>query len=184
MSEPTIDLEQLLKLRFLTRFRDLGLAKWWNAKGQPGPLGAAALGGGFPRTYRFAHAPSVFKLAAHHCAGVLEAQGCVTLWRLPDVAEETFETRWEHWADHASEWAGFFKESKALGTGDRTFEVASRRGVKSLGKLRRAAEGRAGPLPGLPSRSDADVASANRTGVVEFFAERPAVLAQLPEQAE
>ncbi|MGE4057006.1 MAG: BrxE family protein [Vicinamibacterales bacterium] len=44
----------------VARFGEMNLAKWWNTKGQLGPLGTAALRRGFPRTHRFAQARSVF----------------------------------------------------------------------------------------------------------------------------
>lgn len=71
MTVPRIDLDRLLKLRLLVaRFGEMDLAKWWNAKGQLGRLGAATLRRGFPRTHRFAQARSVFAVAAHRCAEV------------------------------------------------------------------------------------------------------------------
>ena len=104
MSGPTIDLDRLLKLRLVVaRFGEMDHAKWWNTKGQLGRLGAAALRRGFPRTHRFAQARSVFAVAAHRCAEVFEPPGCVTLWRFPEVIEEAFDARWEHWLDNAAE---------------------------------------------------------------------------------
>ncbi|MBL8841977.1 MAG: BrxE family protein [Planctomycetes bacterium] len=158
------DLDRLLKLRLLVaRFGEMDLAKWWNTKGQLGPLGAAALRRGFPRTHRFAQARSVFAVAAHRCAEVFDPPGCVTLWRLPENVEEGFDARWEHWLDHASEWTGLFENLESLSGNDlidvlRTFEVVSERDVEAYGKLRRSAEGRAVPLPGTFSSTDADIA--------------------------
>lgn len=160
----SIDLERMLKLRLVVaRFGEMDLAKWWNTKGQLGRLGAAALRRGFPRTHRFAQARSVFAVAAHRCAEVFEPPGCVTLWRLPEVVEEAFDGRWEHWLDHASEWTSFFEKLESLSGTDlpdilRAFEIVSERDVAAYGKLRRSAEGRAVPLPGIFSGTDADVA--------------------------
>lgn len=160
----SIDLERLLKLRLVVaRFGEMDLAKWWNTKGQLGRLGAAALRRGFPRTHRFAQARSVFAVAAHRCSEVFEPPGCVTLWRLPEVVEEAFDARWEHWLDHASEWTGFFEKLESLSGTDlsdilRAFEIVSERDVAAYAKLRRSAEGRAVPLPGIFSGTDADVA--------------------------
>jgi hypothetical protein len=161
---PWIDLDRLLKLRLLVaRFGEMDLARWWNTKGQLGRHGAAALKRGFPRTHHFAQARSVFAAAAHRCAEVFEPPGCVTLWRLPEATEEEFEARWEHWLDNTSEWAAFFERLETLRDSDlsvvlRAFEVVSDRDLDAYSKLRRSGEGRAVPLPGTFSGTDADVA--------------------------
>lgn len=163
MTSPAIDLDRLLKLRLVVaRFGEMDLAKWWNTKGQLGKMGAAVLRRGFPRTHRFAQARSVFAVAAHRCAEVFEPPGCVTLWRLPEAIEEEFDARWEHWLDHASEWTPFFEKLETLQGTDlvsalRTFELVGEPDVVTYGKLRRSAEGRAVPLPGLFSGTDEDV---------------------------
>lgn len=159
-----LDLDRLLKLRLLVaRFGEMDLAKWWNTKGQLGRLGAVTLRRGFPRTHRFAQARSVFAVAAHRCAEVFEPPGSVTLWRLPEAVEEEFDARWEHWLDNASEWTPFFEKLETLPGADlagilRAFEVASERDLEAYARLRRSAEGRAVPLPGLFSGTDEDVA--------------------------
>jgi hypothetical protein len=164
MTSASIDLDRLLKLRLVVaRFGEMDLARWWNTKGQLGKLGAAALRRGFPRTHHFAQARSVFAVAAHRCAEVFEPPGCVTLWRLPEATEEEFDARWEQWLDNASDWAPFFQKLEALQGTDlvaalRSFDVVSDRYVEAYGKLRRSAEGRAVPLPGVFSGSDDDVA--------------------------
>jgi hypothetical protein len=110
MTAIAIDLDRLLKLRLaVARFGETDLAKWWNTRGQLGPLGTAALKRGLPRTHHFAQARSVFAVAAHRCAEVFEPPGCVTLWRLSESVEEAFDARWEHWLDHAGEWNSFFE---------------------------------------------------------------------------
>src|SRR5688572_28433555 len=109
MTGSSINFDRLLKLRLIVaRFGEMDIAKWWNTQGQLGRLGAAALRRGFPRTHYFAQARSVFAVAAHRCAEVFEPPGSVTLWRLPEAIEEEFDTRWEHWLDHAEEWQPFF----------------------------------------------------------------------------
>lgn len=164
MTGPALDLDRLLKLRLLVaRFGEMDLAKWWNTKGQLGRLGAAALRRGFPRTYRFAQARSVFAVAAHRCAEVFEPPGCVTLWCLPEAIEEAFDARWEHWIDHAGEWVAFFEMIESISGSDltkilRDFELVSERDLEACVKLRRSAEGRAVPLPGFFCGTDADVA--------------------------
>lgn len=163
MSSHSIDLDRLLKLRLVVaRFGEMDIAKWWNTKGQLGALGAAALKRGFPRTHHFAQARSVFAVAAHRCGEVFEPPGCVTLWRLPEAIEEEFDTRWEHWLDHAAEWRPFFQKLEGLQGTDlvaalRGFEVISDADAEGVARLRRSAEGRAVPLPGVFSPTDADV---------------------------
>lgn len=159
-----LDLEQLFKLRVVVaRFGEMDLAKWWNTKGQLGRLGAATLRRGFPRTHRFAQARSVFAVAAHRCSEVFEPPGCVTLWRLPEPVEEAFDARWEHWLDNAGEWTAFFDKLETLSGTDlaahlRSFELVNDRDLEAFGKLRRSAEGRAVPLPGIFASTDADIA--------------------------
>lgn len=159
-----VDLERLLKLRLVVaRFGEMDLAKWWNTKGQLGRLGALALRRGFPRTHRFAQARSVFAVAAHRCAEVFDPPGCVTLWRLPEAVEEAFDARWEHWLDNAGAWTNFFEKLASLSGSDlaellRAFELVEERDIEAYRKLRRSAEGRAVPLPGVFSGTDADVA--------------------------
>jgi hypothetical protein len=162
-TDPAIDLDRLLQLRLVVaRFGEMDLAKWWNTKGQLGKTGAAALRRGFPRTHRFAQARSVFAVAAHRCAETFDPPGCVTLWRMPEATEEEFDARWEHWLDHASDWAPFFEKLETLQGTDlvsilRAFELVSDRDVTAYNKLRRSAEGRAVPLPGLFSGTGEDV---------------------------
>lgn len=161
---PPINLEKLMKLRLaVARFGEMDNAKWWNTQGQLGRLGAVALKRGLPRTHRFAQARSVFAVAAHRCAEVFEPPGCVTLWRLPEAIEEEFDARWEHWLDNATEWSSFFEKLETLlgedlGSILRSFEIVDDQDLSSAAKLRRSAEGRAVPLPGVFSGADADVA--------------------------
>ena len=163
MSAPPIDVERLLKLRLVVgRFGEMDLARWWNTKGQLGRLGATALRRGFPRTHHFAQARSVFAIAAHRCAEVFDPPGCVTLWRLPEAIEEEFDARWEHWLDHAIEWQPFFQKIELLQGTDliatlRGLELVSDLEVEGFARLRRSAEGRAVPLPGVFSGGDSDV---------------------------
>jgi hypothetical protein len=101
-------------------------------------------------------------VAAHRCAEVFNPPNCVTLWRLPEATEEEFDARWEQWLDHADGWNPFFEKLQALGGIDLPsilleLELVSTQDVEASGKLRRSAEGRAVPLPGLYSGSDTDV---------------------------
>ncbi|MEP7307491.1 MAG: BrxE family protein [Acidobacteriota bacterium] len=153
-----------MKLRLtVARFGEMDVAKWWNTKGQLGPLGAAALRRGFPRTHRFAQARSVFAVAAHRCDELFAPPGCFTLWRLPELVEEEFDARWEQWLDHASEWNTFFQSLERVDPPTDLVEALASRDlvhdgdVGALSRLKRSAEGRAVPLPGTFEGSNQDV---------------------------
>ena len=141
----------------------MDLAKWWNTKGQLGRLGASALRRGFPRTHWFAQAQSVFAVASHRCAEVFDPPGSVTLWRLPEATEEEFDARWEQWLDKSGDWEPFFERVAELSGTDLvsilgSFEVVNATDLDAYTKLRRSAEGRAVPLPGLFSGTEDDLA--------------------------
>jgi hypothetical protein len=159
-----IDLDRLLRLRLtVARFGEMDSAKWWNTKGQLGRLGAMALRRGFPRTHRFAQARSVFAMAAHRCSELFDPPGCVTLWRLPEDVEETFDARWEHWLDNSGHWEPFFERIELLPKSDlvgtlTAFRLVDQSDLDAFGRLRRSVEGRAVPLPGVFSGRDSDVA--------------------------
>lgn len=163
MNPQSINLERLFKFRLIVaRFGEMDLAKWWNTKGQLGRLGTAALRRGLPRTHAFAAARSVFAVAAHRCSEIFDPPGCVTLWRLPETVEEAFDARWEYWIDYASEWALIFKNLESIQETNlivilRTFELVTDRDLETFSRLRRSAEGRAGPLPNRFSSTDSDV---------------------------
>jgi hypothetical protein len=115
MTQATIDFGSLLKLRLVVaRFGEMDLARWWNTRGQLGPLGTAALRRGFPRTHYFAQARSVFGVAAHRCREVFNPPESVTLWQLPNAVEEDFESHWERWLDHVADWTPFFQRLEGL----------------------------------------------------------------------
>src|SRR2546430_2587192 len=164
MTQTAIDLDRLLKLRLVVaRFGEMDIAKWWNTKGQLGRLGAAALRRGFPRTYYFAQARTVFAVAARRCAEVFDPPGCVTLWRLPEAIEEEFESRWEHWLDDSIKWKFWFREIEAvdappdLGAMLRRLDLVGDSHLAAVGRLRRSAEGRAVQLPGTFMGTTEDV---------------------------
>ncbi len=95
-TETAIDLERLFKLRVaIARAGEMDLARWWNTRGQLGPLGTSALRRGLPRTHRFAQARSVFAVAAHRCRELFDPPKCVTLWSLPASVEEELDSRFE-----------------------------------------------------------------------------------------
>jgi hypothetical protein len=120
--EKKIDLDWLLRLRLVVaRCGEMDAQRWWNTEGQLGAYGSRILKRGFPRTHYFAQARSVFAVAAHRCAEVFDPPDAATLWRLPDYAEDAFDTRWESWLDSAGSWTPFFESIAAL----KVFDVAS-----------------------------------------------------------
>ena len=155
-----INFEQLLKLRVaVARYGEMDAARWWNTKGQLGPLGASVLRRGFPRTYRFAAARSVFAVAAQRCVDTFDSPGSITLWKLPPDLEETFEARWEHWLDNAPDWEAFFLTVQEPPKGDfvgwlEQLDLLTEASKQALAKVKRAAEGRAVPLPAQSALSD------------------------------
>jgi hypothetical protein len=160
----TLDYDRLLRLRLVVaRFGEMDLVRWWNTRGQLGRLGAVALRRGFPRTHRFAQGRSVFAVAAHRCDEVFASSGYTTLWRLPELIEEELDARWEHWLDNAREWTPFFQQLEALQGTDlaavlRDYGLVGSHEMETYTKLRRSAEGRTVPLPGVFSGTDSDVA--------------------------
>lgn len=156
-------LDLLLKLRLVVaRFGEMDGAKWWNTRAQLGPLGAAALRRGFPRTHRFAQARSVFSVAAHRCSEVFDPPRSVTLWRLSESIEEDFDARWEHWLEQAGDWEPFFVSMERIESSDLVAALGARDlvgdgDVAVFTHLKRSAEGRAVPLPGTFAGSDQDI---------------------------
>ena len=152
--------EHLLKLRLVVaRLGEMDLNRWWNTNGQLGRLGASVLRRGFPRTYRFAQARAVFAVAGHRCREVFDSPGSVTLWDLPAAVEDELEGTWEQWLDRAEEWEPFFQSLEQPTGTDlsavlRDLGLAGERDLEALSRLRRSAEGRAVPLPGVFSGSD------------------------------
>jgi hypothetical protein len=154
--------ELVMKLRLVVaRVGEMDLARWWNTNGQLGPLGASVVRRGFRRTHYFAQARSVFAVAAYRCREVYDPPGTVTLWNLPAELEDEVELRWEEWLDDAPAWVGFFKElescSADLEAALVRAELATSHDVRQVRKLRRAAEQRAVPVPGVFSSSIEDV---------------------------
>lgn len=158
-----LDLDYLLKLRVvIARVGEMDLAQWWNTRGQLGPLGAAAVRRGLPRTHWFAQARSVFAVAASRCDEVFNPPGSVTLWRLPEDLEERFGARWEHWLDNASDWDDFFKRVAAVATPDlaealRALELLDGEAFAAVERLRLAPGARSLELPAVASGTQADV---------------------------
>ena len=158
-----LNLERLLRLRIVVgRIGEMDISRWWNTKGQLGPLGGSTLRRGFPRTHYFAQARSVFAVAANRCAERFVPPGCVTLFDLPPAVEEEFDARWEYWLDHAQEWGPFFEQVSKIKSSDvagvlGTLELLGKEHLAALAKLRRSAEGRAVELPAPFRGTDDDV---------------------------
>lgn len=159
-----IDFEKLLKIRIVVgRFGEIDVARWWNSNGQLGPVGAAALRRGFPRTYHFAQARSVFAIAANRCDEQLGRQEFVTLWRLPETIEEEFDSRWEGWLDRAADWGPFFDRAEDIAGGDlveqlTSLQLVSEADLAAYSRLGSSEEGRSVVLPDAFVGTDADIA--------------------------
>jgi len=159
----SLNLERLLKLRVVVgRIGEMDRAQWWNTGGQLGPLGAAALKRGLPRTHNFGQARSVFAVAGQRCAEVFDPLGSVTLWRLPSDIENAFEARWEHWLDAASDWSAFFGSVAALDGSDlgealQVLDLIDANDLRAFAGLKTSAEGRALAIPTPFSRTNAEV---------------------------
>ena len=161
-----IDLDNLLRFRLIVaRFGEMDLAKWWNTKGQLGRLGAAALRRGFPRTHHFAQARSVFAVAAHRCAEVFDPPGLRDALAPARGGRGGSSTRAGSTGSTtpASGPPSSSSSSRSQGTRPhrRPARLRARRRTATstrTRKLRRSAEGRAVPLPGVFAGTDADVA--------------------------
>ncbi len=157
----SVDLDRLLKLRLVVaRIGEMDNARWWNTNGQLGPLGAAALRRGLPRTHHFAQARSVFAVAAHRCADLFDPPASMTLWKLPAELEDEFDAQWERWLDDAEAWQTVFQQVEQLQGTDlidplRGMGLLSASDLESFARLKRAAEGRAVPVPGTHRPADA-----------------------------
>lgn len=149
----SVDLDYVLRLRLVVaRVGELDLSRWWNTQGQLGSMGASVLRRGFPRTYRFAQARSVFAVARHRCAELYDAPSSVTLWNLLPELEDAFDHAWAIWIERAADWEPFFAELESC-TPDLAHELvrtglAGERHLEQLKRLRRAAENRAVLLSG------------------------------------
>lgn len=163
---PGIDFDRLFRLRLVVaRYGEMDAARWWNTGDAArrtallGRAGSVLLSRGFPRTHRFAQARLVFEVARVRCAEVFDPPGCVTLWNLPPVIEDQFDARWARWLEDREAWTGFFASIEAppneLLETMKTLGLASANDLEAVSKLRRSAEGRAVPLPGVHVVTDA-----------------------------
>ena len=157
---PNIDFEGLLRLRLVVaRYGEMDVARWWNTGDAVrrtallGGAGSVLMSRGFPRTHRFARARLVFEVARARCAEVFDPPGCVSLWNLPPAIEDQFDARWARWLEDREAWTEFFAAiepppSDLLDT-MKTLGLTSDGDLDDVSKLRRSAEGRAVPLPGV-----------------------------------
>lgn len=162
---PNIDFDKLFRLRLVVaRHGEMDAAKWWNTGDAArrtallGRAGSLLMSRGFPRTHRFAQARLVFEVARARCADRFDPPGCVTLWSLPPAIEDQFDARWARWLEDREKWTDFFAAIEAppsnLLASLKNFGLASDADLNSVSKLRRSAEGRAVPLPGVHTVTD------------------------------
>lgn len=161
-----IDFDRLLRLRLIVaRHGEMDAARWWNTGDSArrtallGRAGSVLMSRGFPRTHRFAQARLVFEVARARCAEVFDPPGCVTLWNLPPAIEDQFDACWARWLENRDAWADFFASIESAP--NELLETLQRLGqaneneLEAISKLRRSAEGRAVPLPGIHVVTDA-----------------------------
>lgn len=160
MSTPSIDFDRVLRLRLVVaRYGEMDAARWWNTGDAArrsallGRAGSVLMSRGFPRTHRFAQARLVFEVARARCAEVFNPPGCVTIWNLPPAIEDQFDARWARWLEDREAWTGFFLSLEAppsdLLDTLKSLGLAGDGDLEAVSKLRRSAEGRAVPLPGV-----------------------------------
>ena len=159
-SPVSIDLDRLLRLRLVVaRFGEMDGARWWNTRGLLGRKGALLMSRGFTKTHHFAQARVVFTVATARCREVFHPPHSMTLWSLPAALEDQFDARWHHWISQRQQWRSFFDALQELPAGD-LLEVLQLLGlvddaqVQAVSRLRRSAEGRAVPLPGMVTPDD------------------------------
>lgn len=155
-----IDFDRLLRLRLVVgRLGEMDAARWWNTGDAArrtallGRAGSVLMSRGFPRTRSFAQARLVFEVARARCAEVFDPPGCITLWNLPPAIEDQFDARWARWLEDRESWAEFFAAIEAppsdLPEAMKELGLAGDGDLEAVSKLRRSAEGRAVPLPGV-----------------------------------
>ena len=160
MVNPDIDLERLFKLRLVVaRYGEMDAARWWNTGDASrrtallGRAGTVLMSRGFPRTHRFAQARLVFAVARARCAEVFDPPGCVTLWNLPAALEDQFDAHWGQWLEARDAWTDFFAQIETppvdLLETMMNLNLMDHADNEAISKLRRSAEGRAVPLPGV-----------------------------------
>jgi hypothetical protein len=158
-----IDFDRLLKLRLVVaRQGEMDAAKWWNTQGVLGPRGAMVYKRGFPSTHALAQAHAVFAVARSRCHELFDPPGCMTLWSLPAAVEDEFEERWQLWLDQLEQgekWSTFFGALERI-QGSNLIAALSERSliseeqIATVSKLKRSAENRSVPLPGIHQPND------------------------------
>jgi hypothetical protein len=178
--EPRVDLERLLKLRLIVaRHGEMDGASWWNTTGILGRHGALALKRGFPFTHHFAQARVAFAVARHRCHELFDPPGCMTLWNLPAAIEDQFDAHWQDWLDQGERWSPIFAQVAAARSDDLLAKLAEAgllepRHLDAAVQLRRSAEGRSVPLPGVHQPTD-DVIALLAAGFAKGEQGRPAI---------
>ncbi|MEZ6197784.1 MAG: BrxE family protein [Planctomycetota bacterium] len=161
-----MNFDRLFKLRLVVaRFGEMDCARWWNTgdteRGSAllGRAGVLLMSRGFRRTHRFAQARVVFEVARARCAEVFDPPRSITLWNLPPAIEDQFDARWARWIEDRDAWSEFFSAIEApprdLLVAMRQLDLAGESDVTAVSKLRRSADGRAVPLPGVQVVTDA-----------------------------
>ena len=159
-ASPLIDFERLFKLRLVVaRHGEMDGARWWNTQGLLGRRGAAVLKRGFPTTHHFAQARVVFAVARSRCVELFDPPSCMTLWHLPAEVEDQFEEHWLGWLDQSERWAPVFQAVEAQTGADLLaalgqLNLVSHPQLDAVAKLKRSAENRAVPLPGVHRPND------------------------------
>lgn len=150
-----LDIASVMRLRLaVARFGEMDNARWWNTKGLLGQLGSLALRRGLPKSHFFAQARVVFTVAADRCRKVFDPPSAITLWKLPATIEERFDAEWAGWTEQQQEWAPFFEKLQGIGGSDLleamlNLGVIDKHDAEEARTLRRAADNRAVPLPGV-----------------------------------
>jgi hypothetical protein len=143
-----------------------------------GRLGEVALRRGFPRTHAFARAGVVFTVARQRCREVFDPPGSMTLWTLPPEVEDRYASRWNDWLDDRDAWSPFFAKLQGVEGTDllaiaRDLALATDREIEEARRLKRSAENRAVPLPGVHRPTDSIVTQL----ALGFFRGEPGKLA-------
>jgi hypothetical protein len=178
--DPRVDLERLLKLRLIVaRHGEMDGAGWWNTNGILGRHGALALKRGFPSTHHFAQARIAFAVARSRCHELFDPPGCMTLWNLPARIEDQFEEHWQDCLDQGERWSPFFAHLAGADRNDLLVALAEaslldQRHLDAVGQLRRSAEGRSVPLPGIHQPND-EIITLLAAGFVRGEQGRPAI---------
>ncbi len=159
-----LNYERLLKLRLaVARFGETDIARWWNTNGVLGRYGAIAISRGFPKTHRFVRARIVMTAARVRCGELFSHPDCMTLWKLPAVVEDQFESRWQQWLDAPDDWQEFFARlENQPDTGLleilSTLDLITPAQTGQVGTLQRSAMGWTVPLPSVYQPDDGTIA--------------------------